>query len=348
MGGEKPHLFMGYQNNCGQEVSIKYQPSTTYFLKDKREGRKWITKLPFPVHCIAKVRTEDKVRETVFTSTYAYRHGYYDFVEREFRGFARFEQLDTEDFEHFRLNDARNVVGEQFHQPPVRTVSWFHTGAFLGGKRILHQCREEYFQNISFNEYKLPEPQLPIGLSVEEAIEAARACKKLPLRSEVYADDGSDRSPLPYAASQSAFEVRLVQPRGENRFASFLVVPAESISYGYDRNPDDPRVSQFFVLETDELGNAIKSASMVYPRVARPANTPDKVWEEQNKAHISYGETDFTNDIDATTVYRLRAGYESRAYEIGVINRPAGFFFQKGDLKTQIAAAAPILFEEEF
>ena len=300
------------------------------------------------MHCIAKVRSEDKVRKTVFTSTYAYRHGYYDFVEREFRGFARVEQLDTEDFEHFSLNDARNVVEEQFHQPPVRTVSWFHTGAFLGGKRILHQCREEYFQNISFNECELPEPLLPAGLSVEEAIEAARACKGLPLRSEVYADDGSDRSPLPYAASQSAFEVGLVQPRGENRFASFLIVPAESVSYGYDRNPADPRVSQSFVLETDELGNAVKSASVVYPRVARPADTPDKVWEEQNKMHISYGETDFTNDIDTTAVYRLRAGYESRAYEIGGIVQPANFFLQKEDLKNQIATAAPILFEEEF
>ena len=348
MGGRKPHLLIGYENNCGNEVSIEYQPSTYYYLNDQREGRKWNTKLPFPVHCIAKVRSEDKVRQTIFTSTYAYRHGYYDFVEREFRGFARVEQRDTEDFEHFRLNDARNVVEEQFHQPPIRMVSWFHTGAFLGGKRILHQCREEYFQNTTFAEYELPEPQLPVGLSVEEVVEAARACKGLPLRSEVYADDGTDQSPLPYSASQSAFEVRLMQPQGENRFASFLVVPTESISYGYDRNSADPRVSQSFVLATDELGNVLKSASVVYPRVARPVNTPDKVWEEQSKLHISYGEADFTNDIDSTEVYRLRAGYESRSFEIGGIDQPVDFFFQKDDLNNQIATATSILFEEEF
>ena len=348
MGSKKPHIFIGYQNNCGKEVSIEYKPSTYYYLKDKRERQKWITKLPFPVHCIAKVRTEDKVRQTVFTRTYAYRHGYYDFVEREFRGFARVEQLDTEDFEHFKLNTARNVVEEPFHQPPVRTVSWFHTGAFLSRKRILHQCREEYFQNAAFDEYELPELQLPVGLSIEEAAEAARAYKGLLLRSEIYADDGSDKSHLPYAASQSAFEIRLVQPRAANRFASFLIVPSESITYGYDRNPADPRVSQSYVLETDELGNVVKSASVVYPRVARPANTPDKGWEEQRKIHISYHEADYTNDIDTGTVYRLRAGYESRSYEIGGISQPATFFFGKEDLKTQISTATLILFEEEF
>ncbi|MEA5461685.1 SpvB/TcaC N-terminal domain-containing protein [Arcicella sp. LKC2W] len=348
MGSKKPHVFNGYQNNCGKEVSIEYKPSTFFYLKHKKEGKKWITKLPFVVHCISKVRSEDKIRKTVFTSSYSYSHGYFDFVEREFRGFAKVEQFDTEDFEHFKLNDAKNVVEEQFHQPPVRSVFWFHTGAFLGGKRILHQCQEEYFKNTNFAEYNVPEPILPVGLSSEEIREALRACKGLPLRSEVYSNDNTDKSLLPYSASQSAFEIRIIQPQGENRFASFLIVPSESISYGYDRNPADPHISQSFVLDTDDLGNTTKSASVVYPRVTRPADTPDKVWEEQNKMHISYGEALFTKDIDTDTIYRLREGYESQSFEIAGINQPAYFFFKKENLKTLITTANQILFEEEF
>jgi RHS repeat-associated protein len=348
MGSKKPHVFIGYHNNCGKEVSIEYKPSTYYYLKDKREGKKWITKLPFVVHCIAKVKVEDKIRNTIFTSTYNYSHGYFDFAEREFRGFARVEQLDTEDFEHFKLNDAKNVVAEQHHQPPTRSVSWFHTGAFLQGKNILHQCQQEYFNNTHFAEYNLPEPILPQGLSIEEAKEALRACKGLPLRSEIYSDDKSSQSHLPYTAVQSAFEIRLVQPKGENKFASFLVVPSQSINYGYDRNPADPHITQSFVLETDELGNATQSAAVIYPRVARPANITDKVWQEQNKLHISYAEVLLTNDIDTNSIYRLRTVYESRSFEINGINQPVNFFFEKEGIKAKISSAITILFEEEF
>lgn len=350
MGIKKPCLFIGYENNCGKEVSIEYTSSTYFYLKDKLEGNKWITKLPFPVHCISKVTTNDKIRQTVFTSLYSYRHGYFDHEEREYRGFARVEQLDTEDFDQFKINYAKNVVAEDLHQPPVRTVSWFHTGAFLRNKKIIHQCETEYFQNTGFNEYNIPDALLPDGLTTDELREAYRACKGLPLRSEVYGNDDSDKSLFPYSASQSTVEIRLMQPKDKNRYASFLIVPSESVSYNYDRNPSDPRISQSFTLETDELGNVKKSCSVVYPRVARPVAPnaiPDKVWGEQNKMHIIYGEVLYTKDkIDAANVYRLRAGYESKSYEINGLNQSANFFFKKSVFFKMVAGISKIIFED--
>ncbi|MDQ6788071.1 MAG: FG-GAP-like repeat-containing protein [Acidobacteriota bacterium] len=353
MNGKKPHLLVKYENNCGKEVSLEYKSSTKFYLEDKKAGRNWITKLPFPVHCISKVRTEDKIRETVFTSSYAYAHGYFDYAEKEFRGFARVEQLDTEDFNDFKLNAAKNVVEENLHQPPVRTVSWFHTGAFLRNKKILHQCESEYFQNAEFAEYDLPDPVIEDDLSGDELREAHRALKGLPLRTEIYAEDETPLSRKPYTASQTTVEIRRLQPSENEKGAVFLVVPSESISYGYERNAADPRISHSFVLETDELGNVEKSASVVYPRVRRPlapAAVPDKVWEEQNKLHIAYGEAFYTDDAidEAASIYRLRAACESRSYEISGVGQPANFFFEKKDLKIAIGAASEILFEEEF
>ncbi len=191
MGSKKPHLFTGYQNNCGQVVTIEYKSSTFFYLEDKKAGKPWITRLSFPVHCIYKVRSEDQIRETVFTSSYHYRHGYFDALERELRGFAYVEQLDTEDFAQFKLNVAKNVVEEDLHQPPVKTVTWFHTGAFLRNKKILHQCEDEYFKNELFAEYNFPEPIFPEGLTIDELREAYRACNGMPLRNELYAADGS-------------------------------------------------------------------------------------------------------------------------------------------------------------
>jgi len=351
MGSKKPHLLKGYENNCGMETSITYKPSTYYYLEDKKEGKDWITKLPFPVHCVDSVRIEDKIRETVFTSSYRYRHGYYDHEEREFRGFARVETLDTEEFTKFKLNEASNVVQEDLHQPPIKTIFWFHTGAYLKNRKIIHQCESEYFQNNEFTEYELPEPVFEEGLSAKQLREAYRALKGLQLRSEVYAEDNSDKSSCPYSASQATFEVRMIQPEQQNRYASFITISSESISYNYERNPADPRISHLYLIEADELGNVTKSASVIYPRVSRPTvpnEIADKVWDEQNKIHITYGEAIFTNDILQDDIYRLRSSYESKSYEISGVTQPAEFFITKDQIISDISSASEILFEVDF
>ncbi|HVI47983.1 MAG TPA: SpvB/TcaC N-terminal domain-containing protein [Chitinophaga sp.] len=359
MDSKKPHLFTGYINNTGLEVTIQYKPSTWYYLEDKKLGRPWITRLPFPVHCIDKVTTTDKVRETVYVSSYHYSHGYFDTAEREFRGFARVESYDTEDFAQFKLNNASNVVEEDLHQPPVKTVSWYHTGAYLNREKILQQCKQEYFQHPDFAECVLPELEIVSKLAdntdweltADEEREALRACKGLLLRSEVYAEDHEPESDLPYSTSQSTYSVKLIQPRAGNRYAVFQVLPAESVSYGYDRKSADPRISHSFILGTDRWGNVTQSATVVYPRVKRPVgpeSIPDKVWEEQSKMHVQYGETLFTNDIDEDNVYRLRVGYEATLYTMAGIVQPPAFYLNKNGLRSDISTAALLLFETPF
>ena len=357
MGSKKPALLIGYKNNCGKEVTLEYKPSTFYYLDDKIAGIPWITKLPFPVHCISKVISKDKVRQTVFSNSYSYSHGYYDSLEKEFRGFARVEQNDTEEFDRFKLNDAKNVIEEDLYQPAVKTISWFHTGAYLQKEKLLHQCETEYYHNSLFTEYQMPEPQLPSSsLLPDEIHEALRACKGLQLRTEVYAMDGSPKQAYPYTASQFNCEIRLIQPKSENRYASFLVIPSESIAYSYERIPADPRIAQSFVLEADELGNITKSASVIYPRVLRPVNgnaVPDIVWNDQNKMHLIYAEAFFTNDILEDDTYRLRNSYESKSYELSGISQPPNFFFQKNDIGSDINninsdPTKVILFETDF
>jgi hypothetical protein len=205
MGGKKPHVMTAYKNNMGKEVHIAYKPSTFYYLQDKKAGTPWITSLPFPVQCVSQVVMIDQIRKTRFTNQYSYHHGYYDQPEREFRGFGRVDQTDTEDFEQFIKLSIPGVnsqlVDKGFHQPPVLTKTWFHTGAFLDKEKVLGQFAHEYYQNNIIEEQRLQDPPLPPDCTVEEWREALRACKGLPLRVEVYSPDGSEQQEHPYTTA---------------------------------------------------------------------------------------------------------------------------------------------------
>ena len=52
------------------------------------------------------------------------------------------------------------LVDEGFHQPPVLTKTWFHTGAFLDKEKIFTQFAHEYYQNAVIPEKELPDPAI--------------------------------------------------------------------------------------------------------------------------------------------------------------------------------------------
>jgi hypothetical protein len=208
MDGRKPHIMHFFKNNMGKEITLVYRSSTSYYLEDRKKGEKWITKLPFPVQCVSKVIVEDKVSQTRFANEYSYHHGYYDAIEREFRGFARVEQRDSEVYEHFikevQSSGTVNTIEKDLFQPAVMTKTWFHTGAFINRQQIFHQLQEEYYPDAliktgkindpeviaTLQQYKLQEGSFPVDLTTTEIMECCRALKGLMLRQEVYSDEG--------------------------------------------------------------------------------------------------------------------------------------------------------------
>jgi RHS repeat-associated protein len=290
MGGRKPHLLVKTTNNLGAETRVDYAPSTKFYLRDKRAGNPWISRLPFPVHVVERVTTYDHISRNRFVTRYAYHHGHFDGDEREFRGFGMVEQWDTEELAALTATGipppAGNEAGES-HVPPVHTKTWFHTGVHLGRQHVSDYFAGllssidpgEYFREpgLTPDEARallLPDTILPAGLTSDEEREACRALKGSMLRQEVYADDaGPDaeadrirRSRMPYTVTEQNFTVHTVQARGANRHAVFLVHPCEALSYHYERNPADPRVQHALTLEVDVYGNVLKQAAIGYGR----------------------------------------------------------------------------------
>ncbi|MCC6282066.1 MAG: VCBS repeat-containing protein, partial [Saprospiraceae bacterium] len=110
MGGKKPHIMRSHENGLGKKTEVEYKSSTWFYLQDKKNGTPWITKLPFPVQVVAKTIVTESVTNVRFTAEYSYHHGYYDHAEREFRGFGRVDQKDTEYFDVFEQSGASNIV----------------------------------------------------------------------------------------------------------------------------------------------------------------------------------------------------------------------------------------------
>jgi RHS repeat-associated protein len=347
MGEHKPHLLVRTVNNLGAETRVHYAPSTKFYLQDKRDGKPWITRLPFPVHVVERVETFDHISRNRFVTRYAYHHGYFDGEEREFRGFGMVEQFDTEAFEDYAVGVQQagglQELAPELNQPPVTTRTWYHTGAFVDQPRILHQYRHEYYRQ----EQHIPEPVLPLGLSAGELRECVRALKGLPLRQEIYSFDGSAEEQHPYTVIENNFELRWLQPRGSQRHGVFFPVGRETVSLNYERNPADPRISHAFGLELDEFGNARKSCSVVYGRKMADPLLPAEVTRDQERRYITYAEADYTPDIERsvpTDAYRLRAPFDSRNYEITGI-APDAELFQFDEIKAKIAGTASIDYE---
>ena len=344
---EKPYLLTRTLNNMGGETRVRYAPSTRFYLQDQRSGRPWITKLPFPVHVVERVETFDAISRNRFASRYAYHHGYFDGVEREFRGFAMVEQWDTESYEDYVAGvtavDGDQELGPQFYQPPVLTRTWFHTGAYFEEHSMQARLRAEYFGGQAL----LPESLRPPDVDADEYRECLRALKGATLRREIYSYDGSAVEDLPYQVSESRYEVQLLQHRGAGQHAAFMRVEREVIAAYYERNLDDPRIVHQFNLEFGPYGNVTKSAAVVHGRQTADATLPATVRAEQARLWITYSETDYTGDIDsaAPRAYRVRVPYESRGYEITGV-APTGALFELQELGDAIATTAPIDYDD--
>ena len=287
MGSRKPHLMVGTRNNLGAETRVRFAPSTRFYLADKLAGRPWVTKLPHVVHVVERVETFDRVGRSRFVTRYRYHHGYFDPDEREFRGFGMVEQWDTEEHraetafpEGEDLNwDAASWV------PPVLTRTWFHNGAFVEGEAVSRQYEREYWVEPALRPADraadraallLPDTVLPPGLGADEAREAVRALKGQALRVEVYAEDGSPRAALPYTVTEQNFTVRRVQQKGVNRHAVFHTHQREAVSFHYERDPGDPRVTHDVTLRVDAFGNELSKVTVGYPRrPGHPAPEPE-------------------------------------------------------------------------
>ncbi|QBS08408.1 SpvB/TcaC N-terminal domain-containing protein [Legionella israelensis] len=342
-GGYKPYLLTEMKNQMGTTTRVQYASSTKFFLEDEKEAStRWISHLPFPVQVVEKVETIDHANKTKHVVQYRYHHGYFDGREREFRGFGRVDTLDTEHFNTFHEETLHGDltfkpvnINSSFHLPPVLTKTWFHTGIYYEKKengqyldedQLFEQYRKEFYAG-DLKAFKPGNNKVPVE---DKPHEAYRTLRGAMLRTEIYAQDGSDRASHPYKVTETLYEVTRLHDSKPEASAVFYSLPFLSISYQYERNPNDPRISQELLLKKDKQGNVLLSANIIYPR--RPGHIHDGLHEnpqcnaslqalmqyEQSKTHIIVTNKKYIEPLDSTGpgAFRHSLPCETRVYEL--------------------------------
>jgi RHS repeat-associated protein len=334
--GTKPYLLREIDNNLGARSTLTYRSATHFYLADKQQGHPWIVSLPFPVHVVAKRESLDLITQTKLTSSYAYHHGYYDGVEREFRGFGMVERLDAE---------TRGTGGQASAVPPVLTKTWYHTGAWTEADTLSRHYAGEYFRGDP-DAYQMPDSVFDCSAYQQQhpgyapdAVARREACRTLKgkvLREEVYGLDGSGLEPDPYTVTESNYCVRLLQPPGPHAWGVYAVTPRESLAYHYERDPHDPRIQHDVVLEITPFGEVTRACSVAYGR--RPSASPAVVVHPEQAALKAT--VQLARFIEVQAPFRLiGTPFEQQTFELSGLDLRGQPYFQLAEIRQQVEEA---------
>lgn len=286
--GQKPYLLKGMDNHMGCTANVEFKSSVSYFLKDKREGLTWESKVPFPVHVASRIEKKDLITGYTVIRELAYRHGYYDSELMEFAGFGRIDEIRRE-----------GIASKAYEGACEYSRYWYHTG------RMGENYDAEFFAGDS---RAVPQPLPAIeGCGGGCLTGPFMALKGNMIRKEAYEGDGFLEGQGPASIISKAYTVTEKVRPWEGRRGSYLVGDREEILHTYEKQVKDPRTRHSFVLQTDEFGNILQHLTVFYSR--REGGVKG---QESAKAYLS--EKAYCNSCREPRV--IGAEYLSKEYEL--------------------------------
>ncbi|MCC0672505.1 sugar-binding protein [Clostridioides sp. ES-S-0145-01] len=322
----KPYLLTNIDNSLGMLTNITYSSSVKFYLEDRALGKEWQTKLPFPLHVVEKIEFIDEISESKFTEYYKYHSGYYDYVERKFRGFGFVENWNSE-----KINSS---LENPLIVPTTYIKKWYHTGCCDQLENISKLNEEDFFSE-DLDAYVLPDIILDSSINKkdsEELIEAYISLAGKILREETYGlDSDIEISDIPYTVSETNFKIVKLQDKIENNFGVFYSHPTECITYNYERLVKDPRIAHKFILDVDKFGNIEKSCEVYYPRRFKIINQ-NSVYSKQYNLNITAECTKFINETEDFNLIGI--AYEHSLFEIGEVSLNGKIYFSYDEIKT--------------
>jgi len=269
----KPYLLVSSNNNLGAHTSYTYRSSAQEWLDEKQESPARVCELPFALPVVSTQTTLDEISGNRLTQQYMYRHGVYDGVEREFRGFGFVQHQDTE---HHAQATARELPASA----PTLTRVWYNTGR--EGEQLSGALPFEDPLLFALGTPRLTRLNSVTGSddllsSIDRSTryQLYRALKGSVQRTEIYGEDASPLKGVPYSVQTTRMQVRLLQDAASpDAYCVVLPMAMEQLSVGYERIAADPVVQQNVTLRTDEFGAPLWTVGIHYPRRPKPSTSP--------------------------------------------------------------------------
>ncbi|TPA09262.1 virulence protein [Burkholderia pseudomallei] len=269
----KPWLMSDVCNNMGAHTTLYYRSSVQFWLDEKAAANvdtPPVTNLPFPIHTLCRKELLDEITGNRLVTNMRFAHGVWDGNEREFRGFGRVEQFDT---------DMRACGDVSQRTAPSLTRSWFATGMPTVDERLADEFWHgdaQAFAGFSprFTIWDTASGHdEPLTPSESARYWLSRAMKGQLLRSEVYGLDETGSEGIPYTVTESRLQLRLIASAETEQPAAWPSV-VEIRSYQYERIGSDPQCSQQVQLALDAFGFPLQSVAIAYPRRPKPVDNP--------------------------------------------------------------------------
>jgi RHS repeat-associated protein len=335
-GGVKPYVLDQMDNHLGAVTRVAYAPSTQYYLGDQeRPETRWRAPLPFPVQVVSKVQVIDQISRSKLTTEFRYHDGYWDGVEREFRGFAFVEQLDTQDFPSHEavglhgLDFEFDSVSARHFSAPILTKTWFHQGPVgeeNGDWREMDNSAAFFQQDPAALSHVGTIDAFLSGLTEPRAKrDALRTLRGSVLRTEIYALDGKESETRPYTVTESAYAIREESPPeldGSGRPRIFFPHLVAQRKTQWERG-NEPMTQFTFSDGYDQFGEPGTQIAIAVPR-GRDFKMPSNEGSEPYLA--TQAVSTFANRTDET-VYLASRVTSSKTHEIVNDGRQSIFEF---------------------
>ncbi|WP_223518972.1 SpvB/TcaC N-terminal domain-containing protein [Pseudomonas sp. GL-B-19] len=269
----KPYLLLSSNNNMGTHTSYTYRSSAQEWLDEKQASPESVCELPFAVPVVSTQSMLDEISGNCLTQQYLYRHGVYDGVEREFRGFGFVQHLDTEQHAQATASDLPTAA-------PTLTKVWYNTGREGEGLSGALPYEDALVFGLGAPRLTRLNPvtgndDLLTSIDSSTRYQLYRALKGSMQRTEIYGEDASPQQGVPYSVQTTRMQVRLLQNAvSPEAYSVVLPMALEQLSVGYERIAGDPVVQQQVTLRTDEFGAPLWTVGVNYPRQPKPLTSP--------------------------------------------------------------------------
>jgi RHS repeat-associated protein len=276
-GGIKPYLVNEMDNHIGATTRVAYASSTSFFLQDQQQlATQWQTPLPFPVQVVARIEAIDQISGGKLTTEYGYHHGYWDGVDREFRGFGRVDQRDTETFPDYHASGLHGdqpfiPVSPVSFSPPAETRTWFHLGPIgdeFGGWYEADFSSEFWADDPAVLSRPESINSFLDGLPRRVKRDALRVLRGQIVRTEFYGLDGTTRQIRPYTVTEHLSGMREESPPSPDapsRLRIFFPFNLAQRTTQWERGTD-PLTQFVFSGDYDAYGQLLSQFTSAVPR----------------------------------------------------------------------------------